>query len=83
MSKMTEDQVKFPFEPNEVTKAAFRRQIRLDEMTKLITEALLNAATNFSENPWNVLYREHPNILNAPKSLCYNQLTQKVDIKTK
>ena len=75
-------EVKFPFTPNETTKAAFRREGALRAMTIIITEALLESSARFAENPWRVLAKEHPDVNEASSALVYNALTEKVDLKS-
>ncbi len=80
---MSTEQIKFPFEPNEKVKAAFRNQSTLERMTAIITEALLTATTGFATNPWQILRKEHPELTESSKQLIYNQLDEKIEMRTK
>lgn len=76
-------EVQFPFEPNEKVKAAFRQETALKVAARCITDALLIAMARPLQNPpWKVLFKEHPEVYNACKSLIYDQVTDTIDIKT-
>ena len=80
---MSEREIQFPFEPNEKVKAAFRQQTALKVAVQCITEALVVATARPLRNPWKVLFKEHPEVYSASKSLIYDQVTDTVDIKMK
>ena len=77
----SEQKVKFPFEPNEKVKAAFRQETALKVAVQCITEALVTTTARPLRNPWKVLFKEHPEVYNASKNLIYDQITDTVDIK--
>lgn len=76
--------IKFPFEPNEKVKAAFRSAVAQEEAVRLMTIALMEATTrlNMKTTPWDILRKEHPDVLVADGRMTYNNLTEKLDLKS-
>ncbi len=73
--------VKFPFEPSEKVKAAFRRGTALRETVALMTEALMRAAADTTTDPWDVVRKEHPELNLVKGNIIYNHLHQHLDLK--
>ena len=78
------EKIKFPFEPNERVKAAFRNEVARIQAIDVMTKSLLEASIQVA-NPWGVLRREHPELCDkAGKTKVgynYNHFTEMVDIK--
>jgi len=80
---MSSEEIKFPFEPNEKVKAAFRQQRQMKAAVQLMTEALAEVAASIKE-PFYVLAEEHPELREYRwTGLSYNHLTEELDIKNK
>lgn len=77
------EEVKFPFEPNEKVKAAFRQESSLASVVRCVMDALIVSASKSALNPWQTLYREHPELRDAPKNLTYNHFLETIDISRK
>jgi len=80
---MAEEKIKFPFEPNEKVKAAFRNEAAIKHATRLITEALVETVAKCITTSWEMLRKEHPELLEILKPITYNHFTQTVDLSTK
>ena len=72
-------EVKFPFEPNEKVKAAFRQEAQYRRAIKMMTEAIAKAASGI-DSPWLVLGKEYPELMSIKEGLRYNELTETIDI---
>jgi len=76
------EEIKFPFEPSEKVKAAFRHEGQMRAAVRLMTEALLKVAGEQCGEPFEILRKEHPDIFLKHRPLFYNHATQTVDIRT-
>ncbi len=72
-------EIKFPFEPNERVKAAFRQEAQTTRAVTLMTEAITKIASNILD-PWTILKQEHPELIESESQLKYNCLSELVDI---
>ena len=77
--------IKFPFEPNEKIKAAFRHDQQARMAIELIMDALLKTSSKMI-NPWAVARKECPQLKEITKNsklrLIYNYLSEMIDIET-
>lgn len=76
------EEIKFPFEPSEKVKAAFRHEGQMKVAIRIMTEALVTAAAEQCSNPFELLREEHPDIFLSRRTLFYDQATQTIDIRT-
>lgn len=74
-----EEEVKFPFMPNEQVKAAFRQEVQLKRAIAMMTEALAKTASDVLD-PWEVVKKEHPEILKQSTKLRYNVISETIDL---
>ena len=80
MAKKTKKaEVKFPFEPNETSKQAFRQEIQLKRAVSIMTEAITKVAADVID-PWEILKREHPELRKEFGRLRYNQISETVGL---
>ena len=80
---MTE-KIKFPFEPSEKVKAAFRNEGKTRVAIEIITRALVEAAASQVESPWMTLRKEHPEFQHRlGHDLVWNGMSETLDIKTR
>lgn len=71
-------EIQFPFEPNKKVKAAFREDIKLQIAIDSILESLIKKATKIDKG-FNVLFREHPELISERGNLKYNRVTEKIE----
>ena len=77
---MTE--IKFPFEPSEKVKAAFRNEGKTRVAIEIITRALVDAAASQVDSPWMTLRKEHPEFQSRfGRDLIWNNLSETIDVK--
>lgn len=78
------EEIKFPFEPNERVKAAFRNEVARIQAVEVMTKALLEASIQVA-NPWDVLRKEYPELCKLARKtkLSYNYFTEMMDIREK
>ena len=72
------NEIKFPFEPSERVKAAFRNEVRLRQAITLMTEALIQATTDMPD-VWAIVRQDHPELTECERNgskVSYNHLTQ-------
>ena len=77
------EKIEFPFEPSEKVKAAFRNENKMKIAVELMTRALADVLAESLYDPFEMLRKEHPEVLSRLKKgrLSYNHLTQTIDIK--
>lgn len=80
MAKKTK-KIQFPFEPNEIVKAAFRDETQMKIAIKMMTEALANVAAAQCGSPFDVVFREYPELIEIENELVYCARTKTIDIK--
>lgn len=76
-------EMKFPFEPNEKVKAAFRQFAAMQRAIQIMTEALLVTATEQIIDPWCTVKSEHPELDLHEDHLFYSRPLEMIDIKPK
>ena len=77
-------EIKFPFEPNEKVKAAFRNEGKTRVAIEVITRALVEAAASQVESPWKTLRKEHIEFQHhLGYGLVWNNLSETLDRKIK
>ena len=74
--------VKFPFEVNERTKAVFNNEAALKASVRIITEALLDAASLSTVNPWKVLLEEHPELKEYSDCMVYSYANNSIKLRS-
>ncbi len=76
-----DNEIKFPFKPNEKVRAAFRQERQMKCAIKLMTQALAEIAAEIQE-PFTVLMEEHPEFKEYRYSgLKYTHLTEEFNIR--
>lgn len=78
MTKKTK-KAKFPFVPNEQVKAAFRQEVQMKRAIALMTKALADAASDVLD-PWEIVKKEHPEVLKQSSRLRYNVISETIDL---
>ena len=76
-----ENEIKFPFKPNEKVRAAFRQERQMRAAIRLMTQAVAEVAAEINE-PFTVLVEEYPEFKEYKYSgIKYIHLTEEIDIK--